>query len=237
MKIRPIITITAIVVIIIVVSFTFISTHSFVKIKDYQNETGLLLSMNNAFQIENGFLNNNDYTSENYSGGVLYDNPKGFLGYAAIPKSVKVCEGFLGNLSECPIALYRINTRINNSKAKEIIMRTSLYSDSNKAHEMFELQLKSLNSSNSSTATLTLNNPNILKGGLGEYSDEYALFTHPQNINNTQYYLHIILFRRENVLLEAETLNEKQIFSPSFWQVSQSISQIEAFNKNYFASS
>lgn len=223
----------AIISIIIVGGIIFFSSHDIIKISNYNNETHSMIELNSAFMIENGFLNGK-YNTENYSEGPLYNSPKGFLGYAAIRKSHKECSGLLGNLTGCQVALYVLNTQTNSSMNGKGIVSASMYQTGSKAHEMFILQLEQLNRSNSSAKTLSLNNPNTLRGGLGEHYNEYALYTEPTFINGTQKYLEIILFRRNNVLLEAETLNGKQEFRPSFWQVSGNESNIKQFNNKFF---
>lgn len=235
MKIGPMIAAIAIIAIIIVGGIIFFSSHDIIKISNYDNETHSMIELNSAFQIENGFLDGN-YTLENYSEGPLYNSPKGFLGYAAIRKSHKECSGLLGNLTGCQVALYVLNTQTNSSISGKGLVSTSLYQTDSKAHEMFILQLEQLNSSNATAKKLSLNNPNILRGGLGKNYSEYALYTEPTFINGTQKYLEIILFRRNNVLLEGETISTRQDYRPSFWQVSGKESDIEQFNKKYFSS-
>jgi len=236
MKNKGLVTLTIAIFLIAAIAYTVFVNSTIIKVNNYKDSINTAISMNTLYMLENGFYNPmQNYTTEHFLNGPLTKNNKGFMGYITVKKYSDKCNELI-NITKCPPSLYTINTQVTPNYPGIMQLSTSVYINSNDAKTEFSYLLSSLKASENGTGTLSVDDNRAVESDVGKYVSQYAVYNKPLAYNGTIMYTHILILRRDNIILTSKIFNENQSTPPGISQTTQSPEKMQYLMNNYHLS-
>ena len=236
MKFKSLAILSLVIIIIAIIASTLSLQDTVIKAGNYKSSVNTALHMNALYQLENGYYTAGINGSiKHFGGGILFDNPNA-TGYLIIKKDSPNCHAPLSNLSICPTNLYSVNVEVKNNDSGIMQLTTSIYRSKSEAERMFSLILSSLNESKNDYGILIVNDSNSIGSDIGPYVNKFAVLNEPYNYNRSQRYLHVLLLRRDNILLTSLIINSNLSSKQGISEPTLSDAKMTYLLNNYYLS-
>lgn len=226
--------IAAVILVILLLAFTFFANNNIIKLGNYNNITKTALQMNALYQLENDYYSQimQNMSVEHFGSGPLYDNPNA-TGYIIIKKKSSNCYSPLGNITVCSPVLLAVNTQVKSNNSGVMQLSTRVYRSAAEAKKTFSSMLSAIKSAENNYSKISVDDSSSLGSDVGVYENEYAVFDEPKNNNGMTDYIHILLLRRDNIVLTSLVINTNQSYLPKISRLTQSTEKMTGFLNDY----